>query len=206
MPGQYIVESDWSGASYWYAMVALSKQGRLQLNGLRQNSFQGDQKISQIMRNLGVETSYNAKGILIARTNELKLEELDFSDTPDLAQTLAAVSAGLGRQLTMTGIESLRIKETDRISALQNELRKIGADLREIAGGHWVVSKASKDLQLPETPEIETYEDHRMAMAFAPLAVKTSLRISNPGVVSKSYPNFWEEMEKTGFRIQWIDS
>jgi 3-phosphoshikimate 1-carboxyvinyltransferase len=203
-PGQYYVESDWSGASYWYAFVSLSKNSSCNLKGLRADSFQGDRKISEFMKYFGVKTIYQDGGVLIEKTDEKDLSLIDLSDNPDLAQTLAVVSAVKGKEIVMTGLESLRIKETDRIAALQTELNKIGSDLEEIKPGHWKVQRATDNFKQEDSLEIETYDDHRMAMAFAPLALMTDLTITNPDVVNKSFPNFWDEMSNAGFQLKQI--
>ncbi len=189
--GSYTVESDWSGASYWYSLVALADEGaKVLLPGLRRHSLQGDQAIAKMMRPLGVETTFTEAGASIQRTAQLNHQlKIDFRDTPDLAQTVLVTSAALGVHLELTGIESLRIKETDRITAMQTELAKIGARLVE-EGDAWQLIPG----YLPEHAFIDTYEDHRMAMAFAPLCQKMNLTIADPGVVQKSYPNFWEEL------------
>jgi 3-phosphoshikimate 1-carboxyvinyltransferase len=200
--GTYTVESDWSGASYWYAFVALSEDARVLLKGLREESFQGDQKVSKMMEYFGVKTSFDNEGVLIEKTSQKEVDALDFTDNPDLAQTFALICAVLRREITFTGLESLRIKETDRIAALQNELNKIGANLIETKTGQWKVVGARPDFESIKSLEIETYDDHRMAMAFAPLATLMDVTIKEPQVVNKSFPNFWNEMENAGFMLE----
>lgn len=195
----YTIESDWSGASYWYSMVALAKEARIELKGLRQNSFQGDSVIADIMQNLGVETAFKPDGVVLSKTNKVQHFSYDFSDCPDLAQTIAVVAAAKGVAAEMTGLESLRIKETDRIAALQNELRKIGGDLEDRGQGLFSVKPAA---QISGAPVFATYEDHRMAMALAPLGLLTPIAIVEPQVVRKSYPRFWENLEATGFKLE----
>jgi len=193
---QYTIEGDWSGASYWYSMVTLAEKGsEITLSYLKDSSFQGDRVIADIMKNLGV-SSYFKDGKVTLR-NDLEVNsyfELDFKDCPDLAQTVLVVGAVLGATIKMTGLESLRIKETDRIDAMQNELAKIGADLIE-EGSTWTLVPTST---LPESITVETYEDHRMAMAFAPLCHKMEVTILDTDVVNKSYPSFWDHFKNIG--------
>lgn len=197
-PTNYTVEGDWSAASYWYAMVALAPAGsHLTLPTLRRYSWQGDQAIVAIMAQLGVHTEFLADETLrlTKRTPTASLTQ-DFTDCPDLAQTVAVIAAALGVPATMTGLESLRIKETDRIAALQAELAKFGGALTDEGEGVFRVS--SQDFQVA-SQTVATYHDHRMAMAFAPLALLGPLTIEAPQVVRKSYPQFWRELEKIGF-------
>ena len=194
----YTIESDWSGASYWYSMVALAKEARVTLTGLRQASFQGDSAIADIMVNIGVKTEFVSQGVILTKTDTLKPFSYDFSDCPDLAQTVAVVCAAKGIAAEMTGLESLRIKETDRIAALQQELRKIGGDLEDLGQEIFRVKPATG---IPGQPKFHTYEDHRMAMAFAPLATLMDVDIEDPPVVRKSYPKFWEDLKLVGFDV-----
>ena len=201
-PADYTVESDWSAASYWYALVALAPAGSaVLLPGLRPVSWQGDHVIQYIMRPLGVETEFLADGSGVRLSQRppapasLLAQPLDFTDCPDLAQTVAVVAAALAVPLRLSGLASLRIKETDRIAALQAELRKLGADMPEVAPGVFEVQSAGL---IVEGQEIDTYEDHRMAMAFAPLAIRGPLRVREPQVVRKSYPSFWQALAAVG--------
>jgi 3-phosphoshikimate 1-carboxyvinyltransferase len=190
----YTVESDWSGASYWYSMVALSAGGSLFLEGLRKDSFQGDSAIASLMESFGVETAYQDAGVLLKQTGNIQTHPrtIDCSDFPDLAQTLAAAAAALNIPLTLSGLHSLRIKETDRIAALQNELNHFGVSFEETTEGHFLLSGVFTPTKMP----VKTYEDHRMAMAFAPLVLKQKeLLIEDPEVVAKSYPAFWDHVE-----------
>jgi len=186
----YTVESDWSGASYWYAFTALGKGG-LFLPNLHQDSTQGDQAIVDIMAKMGVKTTYENGGVRLdkGRTIE-KVIKWDFRNCPDLAQTVLVVAAAKGIRLEMTGLESLKIKETDRVQAMMNELAKLGAILSE-NGSSWTLVPSK---ELPDSVEIDTYDDHRMAMAFAPLSCLMNVTIHEPDVVKKSYPEFWEEV------------
>ena len=194
----YSIESDWSGASYWYSFLALANDATCLLPGLRQNSFQGDQAIAAMMHQLGVETTYKENMVLLKKKDHVKSATFDFTNCPDLAQTVAVVAAAKGITLEMNGLESLRIKETDRIAALQAQLGKIGSQLVE-QGNSWQLIPGKK---LPKKVTIETYEDHRMAMAFAPLATKMQVTIEDPDVVQKSFPDFWQEVAKLGFIIR----
>ncbi|RNI29476.1 3-phosphoshikimate 1-carboxyvinyltransferase [Rufibacter immobilis] len=199
VPKEYTVESDWSAASYWYSITALAQEADLFLPALRQDSLQGDSVLPQLMAPFGVKTEFTPAGVRLTKQPvQEPLDRIDFYACPDLAQTVAALAAGLGVEVEMTGLESLRIKETDRIAALQFELVKVGAELREIAPDVFKVFLAKKP---EDSPTIHTYEDHRMAMAFAPLAIKQPLVIEEPKVVRKSYPRYWDELQKAGFEV-----
>lgn len=195
----YKIESDWSGASYWYSIVALSafENTQVELLGLKENSLQGDSDIVNIMNHLGVKSIFTADGVLLSKIPAETTLNWDFTNCPDLAQTVAVTCAAKGIEATFTGIESLKIKETDRVLALQNELKKFGGDLIEVEKNikYKVVNNQSvTSNQLPVT--IATYDDHRMAMAFAPLAMLMDVKIEEPNVVVKSYPSFWEDIKK----------
>jgi 3-phosphoshikimate 1-carboxyvinyltransferase len=198
----YTIESDWSGASYWYSLVALAQEATVELKGLRRNSFQGDSAIADIMLNIGVHTVYNHDSVTLTKTNKNQVFAYDFSDCPDLAQTIAVVCAAKGIAAELSGLESLRIKETDRIAALQQELRKIGGDLEDIGHGVFRVKPA---YSFANVPAFDTYEDHRMAMAFAPLALLSKIIIADPQVVRKSYPRFWQDLESVGFLVKAVN-
>jgi 3-phosphoshikimate 1-carboxyvinyltransferase len=198
-PAAYTIESDWSGASYWYSMVALANEATVELKGLRRNSFQGDSAIANIMLNIGVQTEYNQDSVTLTKTDKIQAFAYDFSDCPDLAQTIAVVCAAKGIAAEMRGLESLRIKETDRIAALQQELRKIGGDLEDLGNEVFRVKPAP---DFTTVPIFDTYEDHRMAMAFAPLALLSKIAIEEPHVVRKSYPRFWQDLEAMGFVLE----
>jgi 3-phosphoshikimate 1-carboxyvinyltransferase len=198
-PADYTIESDWSAASYWYAMVALAPAGSsITLPGLRRYSWQGDQAIVDIMDQLGVATEFGEHGVTLTQQAVSAGVEQDFTDCPDLAQTVAVVAAATGVPLVLTGLESLRIKETDRIAALQAELAKFGAALIDEGEGRFRVPVAAFEV---DGQRVETYHDHRMAMAFAPLAMRGPLTVVAPNVVRKSYPQFWKELAKAGFAI-----
>ncbi len=192
----FAVESDWSGASYWYSMVALSpfEDAQLELLGLKEDSLQGDSAIKDIMLPLGVKSTFTGKGYLLTKCPSSNILSWDFTDCPDLAQTICVVAAAKNVTLTLTGIESLKVKETDRVLALQNELTKLGANLTEVEAKTTYV--LSPDFtSITHVPEIETYDDHRMAMAFAPVALLQEIVIHDPSVVNKSYPSFWKHID-----------
>lgn len=197
-PTTFTVESDWSAASYWFAFTALASDAELRLPRLSANSLQGDSAAVGLMQPLGVVASFEDKYLKLTKGETAPVLEWDFTHCPDLAQTAAVVCAAKGIKGRFTGLESLRIKETDRIAALQNELRKIGADLTE-SDNHWELVPTSS---LPQKASFDTYKDHRMAMAFAPLATLMEVEIENPAVVRKSYPRFWDDMSALGFAIQ----
>lgn len=184
------VESDWSAASYIYSFAALSEKASIFLPKLRKDSLQGDAKIVELMLHWGVETSYTQKGVRIKKKMGKIPQDIrfDFKDCPDLAQTLIVVAGATGAKVEFTGLESLRIKETDRIAALQTELLKAGLSLSEKEKGVFSLSGTFQPIQTA----VETYKDHRMAMAFAPLIMKQeTLSLINPSVVKKSFPDFW---------------
>ncbi len=194
-PVQYKVESDWSAASYWYEILSISGKGQIFLYGLNENSSQGDSKVAELFEQLGVKTDYKQDGVLLTSTdNYTDKFEYDFVDQPDLAQTFAVTCCLKNIPFHFTGVQSLKIKETNRIAALINELAKLGFVLFEPAEGElsWTGECCKPDKEI----SIATYEDHRMAMAFAPAALKMPIVIEEPEVVSKSYPDFWKDFEK----------
>ncbi len=196
-----VVESDWSSVSYFYSLVALSENSEMTLGSFSEKSLQGDAALVQIYDSLGVQTVFNTseKTISLSKKNtELPdLLLLDLANTPDLAQTIAVTCFGLGIGCKLTGLHTLKIKETDRLSALKVELEKLGAKI-QIDEDSLTLEIASK---IHSNKTIETYQDHRMAMAFAPLSLKTNLTINNAEVVSKSYPAFWVHLQKTGVKV-----
>lgn len=193
------VESDWSAASYWYSIVSLSDDAEITLLGLDDQSLQGDRQIAEIMQNLGVETKFHTEGVTLKKSNfSLRTLSWDFSTCPDLGPTVMATCAALGVSCQATGLESLRIKETDRITALQNELGKFGAGIIE-EDGTWTLEPA-ENINESMTQTFDTYDDHRMAMALAPLALKFPVTINDPKVVRKSYPSFWEDLALVGIQ------
>ena len=200
----FVVEADWSGASYYYALAAFAGELDLQLNGLFENSVQGDAVLAQMMVAFGVRTTFNEKGVRLTKIKNHILPEVfeyDFILCPDIAQTLAVVCAGLGVKGRFTGLSTLRIKETDRILALEQELAKVGGKVYEDpnAENYFIVEGRAS---LEHTPSFRTYEDHRMAMAFAPLAMIGPLNIEKPMVVVKSYPDFYQDFARLGFQIK----
>lgn len=193
----YAIESDWSGASYWFAIVALSEfeDAELELLGLKENSLQGDSVITDIMSHLGVKSEYTGRGFKLTKIPADTALAWDFTNCPDLAQTVCVVAAAKNIPLTLTGIESLKVKETDRVYALQTELAKIGGSLVEVEKNHKYLLTANGEAIKADTA-IHTYDDHRMAMAFAPLALVSDITIEEPDVVVKSYPSFWKHLAK----------
>lgn len=201
-PSTFEVESDWSGASYWFSFIALSQIGKkLYLKGLKKESFQGDQAIVSIMKNLGVQTIFDDTGVFVEKIAVKSQEKLsiDFREFPDLAQTVVVCCAALRTNLEMTGLESLRIKETDRIAALDQELAQFGCSLKEYSLGTWEL--ACEGFRFPKTASIDTYEDHRMAMSFMPLSLLGTLIIKDIEVVNKSYPSFWNDCILAGIQL-----
>lgn len=202
-PGNYLAkemtaESDWSAASYYFSIAALNKNCELRIEGLMENSLQGDSILTALYKKFGVESKYeDEKWILKNTGTAIDSFEFDFSDCPDIAQTVAITAAALGVEVVFTGVESLKIKETDRTQALRDELKKFGVDFFE-REGKWILKGKT---QAVEPVSIRTYEDHRMAMCFAPLSLKHDLIIEEPDVVRKSYPSFWEDLTSIGFSI-----
>ena len=198
LSGSYKIESDWSAASYWYSIVSINDHIRsLKLIGLRKNSFQGDKIIADIMKNIGVYTRFERDGIsLIKNSNLESTKEINFKNCPDLAQTILVIAAVKKIKLKLKGLESLKIKETDRLIAMKKELKKIGCNFYE-ANDEWILEKRNN--KLPKKLIINTYKDHRIAMSFAPLSSKLELVIRDPEVVNKSYPNFWNDLESIGY-------
>lgn len=195
-PTAYAVESDWSGASYWFSLLACADQGSILLKGLKSKSLQGDAKIVDIMDALGVQSEFNDQGVFLSKKEVTGLPQFDFTHCPDLAQTVAVTCAIIGQTSKFTGLESLRIKETDRILALQNELVKIGARLQEGDNEEFTLIPSTG---IPAEVFIHTYDDHRMAMAFMPLATKAQVTFEDSEVVNKSYPSFWKHTGLAGF-------
>ncbi len=195
----YAVESDWSASSYWYAIASLAHQAEIKLLGLKKDSLQGDAEIVPIMEKLGVSTVFEADGVLLRKTKTEKSFEWDFTHCPDLAQTIAVVGAAKGVAMKMTGLESLKIKETDRIVAVRDELAKFGIQAIDINDA--ALHIAPQELKAPNAM-IKTYKDHRMAMAFAPLGLHFEVEIAQPEVVEKSYPRFWEDLQKGDFQVK----
>ncbi len=210
VPKPYTVEGDWSAASYYFAMAALSETTEMELLHLQPYSFQGDAIVAQLAQQFGVRHEFDTHVLKVYKDTRASLApffEHDFIDCPDIAQTLAVMCAATGLQGMCTGLQTLQIKETDRIAALQKELAKIGVTFAQLPPRfskktgkiwHMIDGKA----QLPASPIFDTYEDHRMAMAFAPLALLGRIGIRQPEVVGKSYPSFWAHLQDLGFEIE----
>ncbi len=202
-PTVLTVESDWSSASYFYSIVALSDVGsEIKLSAYKKDSLQGDGVLSEIYRDFGVETSFSNNHILLKKIADCQLTTVncELANAPDIAQTIAVTCFGLGIGCHLTGLHTLKIKETDRLEALHTELTKLGADIL-------VTDKAltlRPSTTIKKDVAIDTYNDHRMAMAFAPLALKTSLLINDAEVVSKSYPDFWKDLKSLLFDVNEI--
>ncbi|WP_298394448.1 3-phosphoshikimate 1-carboxyvinyltransferase [Flavobacterium sp.] len=199
---QSTIESDWSSASYWYSIVALSDMGtQITLSSYKANSLQGDSALAEIYKNFGVETVFNSNNsITITKiaTHNPQPTTYNLNNSPDIAQTIAVTCFGLGIGCHLTGLHTLKIKETDRLEALKNELTKLGATI-SVTNDALTMETSN---HLIADVKIATYQDHRMAMAFAPLALKTSLNIQDAEVVSKSYPTFWDDLQSVGFQVE----
>ena len=205
----FFVESDWSAASYWYEMVALSDDAEVVLPGLFRDSCQGDSKVAEIFERLGVGTEFvDGEGmdacVRLFKTGKVcECLDYNFVDQPDLAQTFVVCCCMMGVPFRFTGLQSLKIKETDRISALKREMAKLGYAIEEENGS--VLWWDGKRIETDGCPAIDTYEDHRMAMAFAPCALRLGeVRINEPQVVSKSYPRYWDDLKRVGFVVEEI--
>jgi 3-phosphoshikimate 1-carboxyvinyltransferase len=201
VPKPYKVEPDWSAAAFWYAVVALSKDAEVTLAGLQKNSLQGDSVLPELMKQFGVETEFLNDGISLKRMKPYNYDQgnikIDFTNFPDLAQSLTVLAAALDIKIQFSGIENLRLKETDRISALQTELKKFGKEFIK-KGNHYTLKGQFKKSE----QTIETYHDHRMVLAFAPLAlVCGNINIENPETAKKSYPCFWEDLRKCDLMV-----
>jgi len=205
-PGEYhlkpiYIEPDWSSASYWYELVALSEGSHVFIEGLKEDSCQGDHVLSEIFEKFGVETEFLPNGINITKRGEATKEfKYDFSNNPDVAPTVMVTCAALGITGTFTGINHLRLKESDRIEGLTAELAKIGTRLTK-SGSSFVLTPG-KALDSVSEVDFDTYNDHRMAMSFAPLSLLIdTVKINNPGVVRKSYPGFWKDLNTFGISV-----
>lgn len=200
----YTVEGDWSGASYWFSFMALADEGKLYLDGVKRHSLQGDAKIIPVFEKLGVKAQFSKRGMFVEKVkSDCKKLVFDFIEMPDMAQTFAVCAAMKGIPFHFSGLETLKIKETDRIAALINELSKLGYVLYEPKEGELAWDGERKEVN--EKVVIETYHDHRMALAFAPIAfTNTNVLIDDPMVVTKSYPKFWEQLKALGFTVEEI--
>lgn len=203
---RYVVESDWSAASYWYEIAALSRgrAGVITLKGLNEKSLQGDSAVASLFENLGTATEYTGEGIRIISGVYAPAESLerDLNAVPDLAQTLIATCCGLGVKFRFSGLGNLKVKETDRIQAMETEMAKLGYRITDDSKGT-VCWDGSITTTAEPAPQISTYDDHRMAMSIAPLAmIRGEMVIKDPSVVKKSYPGYWSDIEKAGFETR----
>ena len=199
-PVELTVESDWSSASYFYSIAALSKSADLTLSSYKKDSYQGDRVIAEIFQELGVETTF-LEGKIRLRKKDKTLPEsinLDLANAPDLAQTIAVTCFGLGIRCELTGLHTLRIKETDRLEALKREIEKLGGQVEITADTLELKSAAG----VKPAVQIATYNDHRMALAFAPLALIEPLKIQDADVVTKSFPSYWRDLKNLGFSVE----
>ena len=204
---RYTIENDWSASSYWYEILAMinDDESRVTLPGLKDASRQGDSAVRYLFSMLGVKTAFRTTNevVLTRHMRSLPRLDYDFINQPDLAQTLVVTCATLGIPFHFTGLGNLRIKETDRIEAMKTEMRKLGYVLDDSVETE--LSWNGERCEAEEKPVIDTYEDHRMAMAFAPTAILLGeIRINNPEVVTKSYPGYWDDLRKAGFTIEEI--
>lgn len=206
---EFTVEADWSAASYYYGMAALVPHVDFEMEGLGQNTFQGDGILPTLYEKFGISTQFTEKGIVLKKSKDIIPThfEHDFIQCPDIAQTMAVTCGALGTEGLFTGLQTLSIKETDRIAALQNELGKM--DVSFVKMPEKFSSQTQKEyymvsgkVEFPEEISFPTYEDHRMAMAFAPLAMLHPIQIEEPEVVNKSYPQFWDDLKKIGFEME----
>ena len=196
---EMVVESDWSSASYYYSLAALCKKAKLKISSYKENSLQGDSVLAELYQKLGVETTFEANAVTLEKVEKPKPRrvEFDLANSPDIAQTIAVTCYGLGVGCDLYGLHTLKIKETDRLEALKAELTKLGAH----------ISVTDKSLHLEGETNfqsgvtIKTYQDHRMAMAFAPFALRAPILFEDAEVVNKSYPDFWEDLHALGFKI-----
>jgi 3-phosphoshikimate 1-carboxyvinyltransferase len=199
---EFTVEADWTGASYWYQLAALSDEAEIELKNLRLMSLQGDCQIAAWLKDFGVDSQATGDGVIITKSADIQPKhlQLSFIENPDVAQTMAMLCVLKKVPFHFTGLETLKIKETNRIAALQNELAKFGAEITEPKHGElkW---DGSFSLPKDEVPCIATYHDHRMALAFAPAAMFQAIDIDDPMVISKSYPEYYEHLKQVGFEV-----
>ena len=201
----YDVESDWSSVSYFFSMVALTKNLKLSISNYKKESFQGDVNVCKYYESYGVKTVFEGNRLIITKDETKNLPkkiEIDLNDNPDLAQTIIVTSFGLNIPTKLTGLSTLKVKETNRLEALYNELTKLGAKCK-ITNDSIEIFKLKK-LNIRHCT-IDTYNDHRMALAFAPLSILKSLEINEPSVVSKSFPEFWKKLKDVGFSVDFYN-
>lgn len=196
-PQTVTVESDWSSASYFFSLVALAKTASISLTSYKETSLQGDSALVKIYKQMGVSSHFEGNKLTLTKQEDFVYSDLNFelNNTPDIAQTIVVTCLGLGIGCHLTGLHTLKIKETDRLEALRVELTKLGANITVTNDSLTLI--ATQDIK--EEIRIDTYNDHRMAMAFAPLGLKVPIIINNADVVSKSYPDFWDDLKKIGF-------
>ncbi|HEY4628640.1 MAG TPA: 3-phosphoshikimate 1-carboxyvinyltransferase, partial [Flavobacterium sp.] len=198
------VESDWSSASYFFSLAALAESATISLTSYKETSLQGDSALVEIYKQMGVETHFEGNKMTLVKQPDFKPEtlNLELNNTPDIAQTIVVTCLGFGIGCHLTGLHTLKIKETDRLEALRIELTKLGANISVTNDSLTLVATN----RINPNIKIATYNDHRMAMAFAPLAIKVPIIIENAEVVSKSYPDFWEDMKKLDFNVSEVAS
>ena len=204
LPADYTCEADWSGASYWYEILALLHSGEIYLENLPLESLQGDAAIVAWFTRFGIKSVQKKNGVLLVKTENINPEflKLDFIENPDVAQTMACLCVAKEIPFHFSGLKTLKIKETDRIAALQHELLKFGAKLTEPGTGELAWDGTIDSEKKQKIPFINTYRDHRMALAFAPMAIAgIDIQIEDSMVVSKSYPGYWEDLKKAGFKV-----
>ena len=196
------VESDWSSASYFFSLAALSENAKISLTSYKKTSLQGDSALAEIYKQMGIDTHFEGNKMTLIKQSDFKPKtlNLELNNTPDIAQTIVVTCLGLGIGCYLTGLHTLKIKETDRLEALRIELTKLGANISVTNDSLTLVASD----EINPNIKIATYNDHRMAMAFAPLALKVPIIIENAEVVSKSYPDFWEDMKKLGYNVSEI--
>jgi 3-phosphoshikimate 1-carboxyvinyltransferase len=203
-PIPYTVEADWSGASYWYQMAVLASEADILLKGLKLESLQGDCAQAKWFENFGIVSTQEEHGVRL-RKKDIRLPEIynqNFVENPDIAQTFAVMCVCKGIPFHFSGLETLKIKETDRIHALITELGKMGAELTEPAHGELAWNGNLDEVMFESLIDVDTYHDHRMALAFAPVALSNgAIQINDPGVVSKSYPGFWDDLKRMGINV-----
>ncbi len=207
LPIDFTIEADWTGASYWYQVLAIVESGEILLENLQLKSLQGDANIVSWFEQFGIYSTQKKEGVLLSKKENIlpKKLTLDFIENPDIAQTMACLCVAKEVPFHFTGLKTLKIKETNRIAALQNELLKFGAKITEPKHGELLWDGEIDSTINEENPIIKTYHDHRMALAFAPMALAgINLQIENPTVVTKSYPDFWEDLKEIGFVISEI--
>ena len=199
---EMVVESDWSSASYFFSLTALSNEASITISSYKETSLQGDSDLVEIYKQMGVDSHFENNALTLTKVPNFKLKtlNLELNNTPDIAQTIVVTCLGLGIGCHLTGLHTLKIKETDRLEALRIELTKLGANISVTNDSLTLVATKGINSNI----RIATYNDHRMAMAFAPLALKVPIIIENAEVVSKSYPDFWEDLKTIGFNCESI--